>query len=212
MHWDQTTRMVTFLLEVVVISLSGVMSPGPLTAVIVGKGSESPHAGAWIAIGHGVVEVPLMIALVFGAGRLLNVPLVRESMSLAGAIVLVVMAIGLLRLARQGSMVAQRRMRSPFWAGMLLTIGNIHFLVWWATIGLALVLRAAALGVAAFVAMVTVHWCCDFLWSYFLSALAFRGGQFFGKKSQQVLFYVCGIILLFFAARLFYIGMYGFLS
>lgn len=204
--------MFAFLLEVVVISLSGVMSPGPLTAVIIGKGSESPHAGAWIAIGHGVVEMPLMVALVFGAGRLLNVPLVREGISIVGAVVLVMMALGLLRLARQGSVVTNRRVSSPFLAGILLTIGNVYFLVWWATIGLALILRAVALGAAAFVAMAVVHWLCDLLWSYFLSTLAFRGGQFFGKRAQQILFSLCGIALLFFAARLFYNGLYGLLS
>ena len=55
-----------FLFEAVLISLSGVMAPGPMTAFAVGKGSESPHAGALIAIGHGIVEVSLMISVFYG--------------------------------------------------------------------------------------------------------------------------------------------------
>lgn len=204
--------MFTFLAEVVLISLSGVMSPGPLTAVIIGKGGESPHAGAWIALGHGVVELPLMVALLFGAGRLLEMHLVRQGISIVGAIFLLIMAAGLFRLTRQGNMVAGSGVRSPFLAGILLTIGNVHFLVWWATIGLVLILRAAAMGAVAFIAMALVHWLCDFVWSYFLSALSFRGGQFFGRKSQQIVFSVCGVALLFFAARLLYSGLYGLLS
>lgn len=35
-----------FLLEAVLISLSGVLAPGPVTTLVVGKGNESPHAGA----------------------------------------------------------------------------------------------------------------------------------------------------------------------
>jgi len=203
--------MFAFLSEVVVISLSGVMAPGPLTAVTVGKGSESPHAGAWIALGHGVVEIPLMVALLLGAGRLLDIPWVRQGISIAGAVVLVAMAVGLLRLARHGTLVAGQRARSPFLAGILLTIGNVQFLLWWATIGLALILRAAALGIAAFIAMAAVHWFCDFAWSYFLSAFAFRSGRFFGGKSQKIIFGVCGVALLFFAARLLYTSLHGLL-
>ncbi len=41
-----------FLVEAVLISLSGVMAPGPMTAVAVSKGSENPYAGAWMAAGH----------------------------------------------------------------------------------------------------------------------------------------------------------------
>ena len=70
--------MFAFISKVVLISLSGVMSPGPLSAVIAGKGNESPPAGAFIAIGRGLVEVPLMVALLFGTSRLLATPL-RET-------------------------------------------------------------------------------------------------------------------------------------
>ncbi len=52
-----------FLFEAVLISLSGVMAPGPMTTVAVGKGSESPHAGALVAVGHAIVELPLMVAV-----------------------------------------------------------------------------------------------------------------------------------------------------
>jgi len=58
--------LVGFLLEAVLISLSGVMAPGPMTAAAVGMGSKSPHAGAFLAVGHGIVEFPLMVAILYG--------------------------------------------------------------------------------------------------------------------------------------------------
>ena len=64
--------LVAFLLEAVLISLSGVMAPGPMTAAAVGAGSESPRAGALLAVGHGIVEFPLMVAILYGFGVLLN--------------------------------------------------------------------------------------------------------------------------------------------
>ncbi|MDY6966328.1 MAG: LysE family transporter [Halobacteriota archaeon] len=48
------------------------MAPGPVTAVTIGEGSKSPHAGAFVAIGHGIVEFPLMIAIFYGFGYLLS--------------------------------------------------------------------------------------------------------------------------------------------
>ena len=80
--------MVAFLLEAMLISVSGVMSPGPVTAVAVGRGSESPHAGALVAIGHGMVEFPLMAAVAWGFGRLVRADPVRLASALIGGILL----------------------------------------------------------------------------------------------------------------------------
>ncbi len=55
--------LLTFLFEAVLISLSGVLVPGPITAITVEEGNKSPHAGALVAIGHGIVEFPLIISI-----------------------------------------------------------------------------------------------------------------------------------------------------
>ena len=43
-----------FLFETVLISLPGVMSPGPIIAVTIGKGNKPPHVGACQRKGNGV--------------------------------------------------------------------------------------------------------------------------------------------------------------
>ena len=45
-----------FFVSVVLISLSGVLMPGPLFAVTLKKAAKSKTAGALIAVGHGIVE------------------------------------------------------------------------------------------------------------------------------------------------------------
>ena len=57
--------MLPFLLSVVVISLSGVMMPGPLFAVTVAKSYKSQLAGMQIALGHALVEIPLILFIYF---------------------------------------------------------------------------------------------------------------------------------------------------
>ena len=58
--------MITFLLTATAISLSGVLAPGPMTAATLAAGTRSRHAGAIIALGHGVVEFPLMLVIIAG--------------------------------------------------------------------------------------------------------------------------------------------------
>jgi len=193
--------LLTFLLEAAVISLSGVMAPGPVSAVTVGKGNESPHAGAWVAIGHGIVEFPLMIAIFYGFGYLLNLAHVEAIIAFVGGLFLLVMGVGMFQGMAQVEIGSSTYTRSPVVAGILLSLGNPYFLIWWATVGAALILRSVSFGMLGFVTFALAHWLCDFLWSCFLSALSFKGGRFFGQKFQKIVFATSGIFLLFFSGK-----------
>ena len=191
----------TFLLEAVLISLSGVIAPGPVTAVTVGKGTKSPHAGAIIALGHGVVEIPLVILILYGFGDILKITYIKAIIGLLGGLFLLKMGIDLLKGIKQAKIDSSDNLRSPLRAGIILSLANPYFLVWWATVGAILIFRSYAFGLLGFTIFIIAHWSCDFLWLYFLSALSFKGGQFFGKRLQQVLFLICGVFLLFFGAK-----------
>ncbi len=56
--------MFAFLLQAVLISLSGVMAPGPMTAAAIESGTRRWHAGIFLALGHAIVKIPLIIILV----------------------------------------------------------------------------------------------------------------------------------------------------
>lgn len=193
-----------FLSGAIVISLSGVLAPGPVTAVTIGKGGQSPHAGAWIAIGHGIVEIPLMILLALGIGRVLTDPIVRAVFGILGGLFLLFMAVGLMREAGRAEVTAASFTGSPLAAGILLSLSSPYFYFWWATVGVALILQSWAFGLAGFVALCVTHWLCDFIWDYFLSALSFTGGKFFGKWFQRAVFAVCGVALLGFGGWFLY--------
>jgi len=191
----------TFLLEAVLISLSGVMAPGPITAVTVSKGTKSPHAGAIIALGHGMVEIPLMILILYGFGEILKILYIKAIIGLLGGLFLLKMGIGLLKGIKRTKIDSSNDPHSPLMAGIILSLANPYFLIWWATIGSILIFRSITFGLLGFVIFMVLHWSCDFFWCYFLSALSFKGGQFFGKRLQQVLFLICGVFLLFFGVK-----------
>lgn len=194
-------HLATFLLEAASISLSGVLAPGPVSAVAVGKGSESPHAGVLIAIGHGIVEFPLIALVWWGIGRVFDSPVAKTAIALVGGVFLLVMGVDMLRGVKRAQVEARRSERFPVLAGILLSAGNPFFLIWWATVGAALVSRSLEFGVGGVLALALTHWSCDLGWCYFLSALSFKGGAFFGKRFQQAVFVLCGVFLLFFGGR-----------
>jgi threonine/homoserine/homoserine lactone efflux protein len=194
-------RFLAFISEAFLISLSGVIAPGPVTAVTIGKGNESPHAGALIAIGHGVIEVPLMISMLYGFGYLLNLSHTKLVIAFVGGLFLLFMGVSMFRRGMQVQATSKMYAHPPIVAGILLSLGNPYFLIWWATVGAALILRSVSFGTVAFIIFALVHWLCDFLWYYFLSVLSFKGGQFFGKRFQKIAFATCGVILLFFSGK-----------
>ena len=194
----------TFLLEAVLISLSGVMAPGPITAVTVSKGTKSPHAGAIIALGHGIVEIPLMILILYGFGEILKILYIKAIIGLLGGLFLLKIGFDLLQGIKQAKIDSSNDPHSPLMAGIILSLANPYFLIWWATIGSILIFRSITFGLLGFAIFMVLHWSCDFFWCYFLSALSFKGGQFFGKRLQQVLFLICGIFLLFFSSKFIY--------
>jgi len=193
-----------FLSGAIVISLSGVLAPGPVPAVTIGKGNDSPHSGAWIAVGHGIVEFPLMILLALGIGRFLANAWLKAALGILGGLFLLFMAISLLRGIGRQAVNSSSYSGSPVLAGILLTLGSPFFFMWWATIGAALILQSWAFGLIGFVVLCISHWLCDFLWGYFLSAISYAGGQFFGRRFQQVVFATCGLALLVFGGWFLY--------
>ncbi len=194
-------ELILFLGQAIGISLSGVMAPGPITAVAIAGGARNRFAGVLIAIGHGIVEFPLMIVMVLGAGRFLQTGPARIGIGLIGGVFLLFMGIQMLRSLRScNTQEATGSKQSPLLAGIVLSGGNPYFLVWWATVGLALATKATALGVWAFVLFAVIHWLCDLVWLTLLSWASFKGSRWFGARVQQAVLLICGGALLLFGS------------
>lgn len=191
-----------FLFQAVVISLSGVMAPGPLTAAVLAAGTRSRHAGARMALGHGVVEFPLMFLIMLGMGALFASQHVRIAIGLTGGAFLVFMGLqmlrGLRRTARTNVGKDISGGQGPIWTGIILSAGNPYFLLWWATVGLALASQASRLGMLAFGLFAILHWLCDLVWLEALSLATFKGSKLLGDRNQRIVLAVCALALLVF--------------
>ena len=90
---DPILNVPLFLFSVVIISLSGVMMPGPVMAVTIAKGRKSGNAGALIALGHGIIEIPLMVIIYLGFAQFFTDDAVRRLIGLIGGLMLGYMGI-----------------------------------------------------------------------------------------------------------------------
>ena len=88
--------------------------------------------------------------------------------------------------------------------GILLSLGNPYFLLWWATVGLALATQAVRLGVLAFALFAVIHWLCDLIWLEALSWTGFKGSKLLGGRSQRVVLVVCSLVLILFGVMFIY--------
>lgn len=201
MGLDDGEGLLLFLGEAVLISLSGVMAPGPLTAISVGKGSKAPQTGALVALGHGMVEFPLMVMILYGLGALFKFPYTKGLISLLGGGFLFFTGLGMLQTARTKEVTEGRYHRSAVLAGALLSLGNPYFLIWWATVGATLIVRSLGFGILGFGLFALAHWLCDLLWLSLLSVLSFKGGRFFGRGFQRATFALSGGFLIFFGIK-----------
>jgi len=201
------TNLGLFLLYVAVISLTGVMLPGPMTAATVAKGYRNKNAGALIALGHGVIELPLIAAMYLGVGHFLGLPAVVNGMYIAGGVALFYLGFRMFRTAGDAPDQAGGLPASSVVTGIVVTGTNPAFYVWWATVGAALIVGAARFGTIGVILLGVVHWPCDLAWSEFLSAGTFKSRKWWTGKVQRIVFSVCALILLGFGAWFVFSGL-----
>ena len=181
------------------------MQPGPVTATVITMGARSRYAGFFLAIGHGIIEFPLMVVIILGLGRYFKLPKVQIVIGLAGGLFLILMAIqSLLSLKTKSSVEPKALSGRPILAGIVLSAGNPYFLIWWATVGLALATQATQWGIWAFGLFALAHWLVDLVWLQTLSWASFKGSALLGARGQRIVLTVCSAALLAFGLFFIY--------
>jgi threonine/homoserine/homoserine lactone efflux protein len=92
-----------------VVSLTGALSPGPLTTLAVREGVRRGFwAGPALAAGHGAIELALVVALALGLDRALDEDWVAATVALAGGAFLLWLGVQIIRTApRQELVIAE---------------------------------------------------------------------------------------------------------
>lgn len=199
--------MLAVVMSVVVISLSGVMMPGPMFAVTVAKSYRSPWAGAKISIGHAVIEVPIILLIYFGFAKFFEYQIVQLILSLLGGVMLIWLGIGMLRARKDVVREGKDLSYNAITAGIVMSAMNPFFLLWWATVGSMLVMKFAEFGTAGLPVFILTHWMCDFVWLSVVSILIYRTKALWGQRFQEWVFIVCSLLLFGFGGWFIFSGI-----
>jgi threonine/homoserine/homoserine lactone efflux protein len=184
-----------FLASVVLISMSGVLMPGPLFAVTIDKSSRHKTAGALIALGHGVVEFPLMF-LIFFLLTEFSVPwYVQAAVGVVGGLLMIWMGIQIYQTRNQPDQTYAASNQDSLLAGIRTTAANPGFILWWLTVGTALILNAKIFGLMGFSVFAGVHWSCDFVWYAVVGFLIFKSQRFWTPKVRTGIMIFCVAVL-----------------
>ena len=191
----------SFLGLVIIISISGVMSPGPLFAANVMYGlREGRISGIKMAIGHTIVEFPLILLLGVGYFSIESIPEIRTIITILGAAGLFGFAILQIRsVAKQKFSLETRSGQGPFVAGILLSALNPFFIIWWLTIGLVLISESIqTFGIIGIVILFLFHIWMDYAWLFTIAAFSSKAKNYLSKRNFKIIIIGLSVVLIYF--------------
>ena len=194
-------QIIEFAILVIIISASGVMSPGPLFAANITYGlREGVKSGIKIAIGHSIVELPLVILLGIGVFSLEIFPEFRTIISIFGAITLFVFAgIQIKTILKKNKNISLKPKQGPIVTGIVLSALNPFFIVWWLTIGFKLISDAMLIWAFAGILIVFVfHIWMDFAWLGITAFLASKSRKIISNRNYKIMILVLSLTLIYF--------------
>jgi threonine/homoserine/homoserine lactone efflux protein len=200
-----------FLASVMLISLSGVLLPGPLFAVTLEKAAKSKTAGLLISIGHGIVEFPLMFLIYFWLSSFTIPDVVNIAIGLIGGLVMMLMGLHTFRNRKKTEEQYFHKNRDTLAAGIWTTAANAGFVLWWITIGTALIINAQQFGFIGFSFFAIVHWLCDFAWYTVVAFAVFKSRRFWNEKVHRAIFLFCFAVFIGFGAWFFSTALWSFI-
>lgn len=188
-----------------ILALSGVLTPGPLLMVTVREAMrKGVLAGPFLILGHGILELALMIAIVNGLGPFLRKNMILGMVSFFGGIFLLWMGRGMLKETGEidfGSMERASFKANNFpllWRGILVSLSNPYWSLWWVTVGLVYMMRAMEFGLVGLAVFFIGHLAADFLWFSMVSYGVGSGRKIIRPGVYRWITRGCGIFLFFF--------------
>lgn len=195
------------------VALSGAMAPGPLLSYTIVKSLRTRHrgflTGAWVIGGHAVLESVLVIGLLLGVAELLRSRITVRIIGTLGGLFLVVMGAmimrNVLRNRGQGEPEDPLFVKShPVIGGILVSMSNPYWWVWWATVGFAFMARyrISLENWKLLLAFFFGHEAGDLAWYLSVSTMVYFGRNYLKTKVYAAVLFGCGMFVSLFGLYL----------
>jgi threonine/homoserine/homoserine lactone efflux protein len=186
------------------LALSGALVPGPLFTITVSESVKRGFiAGPLIILGHGILELVIILLIIMGITPFLQRESTRLVISVIGGVILIIMGIMLFRDAKDVKLEftgkeEERKRFGPVLSGVIGSISNPYWTIWWVTIGLGYLMSSLRFGIMGVVAFFIGHITADLAWYSIISYAVSKGRRLIGDKGYRSMLYVCGVFLILF--------------
>jgi len=188
--------------------------PGPLLTMTVAESSRrGAVAGPLMIFGHGILELTLVAVLLLGMAPFLKRDDVFIVITLSGGVILFWMALSMFRSLPKLCLKMDARpakSQNLILAGILFTLANPYWILWWASIGLGYILSSYRFGILGIIAFFSGHILADLAWYSLVSFGVAKGRHFFSDRGYRYLIGFCASFLVGFAVYFFYSGVQRF--
>lgn len=192
----------------VAVGFSGAMMPGSLLTYTIRQSlKEGPKVGFLVIIGHGLLELALIVGIFLGLDMVLKSDAAQIAIGMLGGLLLCYIGADMIVKAARGQVSVSmeekgRNSNRMILSGAVLSLANPYFLLWWAVIGLGFLTDAyrdfAVWGVAVYFAG---HITADFTWYGLISVIVGKTRKFIKEKPYRIIIIILGGLLIFFGAR-----------
>jgi threonine/homoserine/homoserine lactone efflux protein len=201
-----TDSLVAIFIFSFLASIGAVVSPGPVMAAIV---TEAPRqgwrVGPFVALGHTLLELVIVVLLGMGLTLGLASPPVRKVIAIAGGILLIFIGSsyligtwrGHIRLPQADASAPERSLLSMILLGVGTTISNPFWYTWWVTVAAGYLAQARQLSLLAVGIFYIGHISADFAWDTTLSVATSAGSRFLTDRRYRGLIVLTGIFMLY---------------
>jgi len=203
-----------------IIALSGALMPGPLLAVTIRDTTRRGFVAApLLVLGHGILELGLLALLMLGLAEWLKGDAATTVIALAGACALLWMAAGMAREVRSlrfdagaaDASTPRNEGAGSLWRpvadGIVASISNPYWSLWWATIGLGYLALSRSQGLYGVAFFFAGHILADAAWFMFVGLTVSAGRGRFTDRVYRGVVGVCAGFLFFFALSFGYFGV-----
>jgi threonine/homoserine/homoserine lactone efflux protein len=200
-----------------VVGFSGAMMPGPLLAVGI---AETPRHG-WrtgpvISVGHAIAEIAIVVLLSLGLAALVEGnAVITHVISVVGGVALILM--GLMtaydilrkRVTYDAATAVPKSHHRLAGEGITATLSNPYWFVWWATTGLAFLVKSLDFGAIGPVVFYFGHILSDFVWYTVVAIVIWSGRKLMIGAGLRILILTCALFLLYLGGKFIHDGITG---
>ncbi len=199
------------------IALSGALMPGPLLTVTIADASKKGfRVGPLIVLGHGILELALVFLILAGLGPWIRRPEIAGIFGIAGGVVLWWFGFTMIRDSQRVRPSAEYQKTNdshsgkPVLIGILVSLANPYWSLWWATIGMGYLAAAWKYGPAGVLVFFSGHILADLLWYSTISFAVSRGRSWISTPFYQRMILLCGLFLMVFGIWFLHFGWRSF--